>query len=140
LKFCRSAEWGYIPADEKQQIGLTFDDDGEFWMSYRDFVRHFTRMEICHLDPSAVDDSECKKWETSSFEGEWVRGVTAGGCRNYPSNYFSIKLNSTFKIQNKFLFFFTNIIFLRQKHFATTPNIASPWKSLTMILRQTSAP
>jgi calpain, invertebrate len=79
----RSPEWSYIPDGEKQVIGLTFDDDGEFWMSYRDFTRHFTRLEICNLAPKVVDDGFSKSWKMSSFEGKWVRGVTAGGCANY---------------------------------------------------------
>merc|ERR1712142_333609 len=33
----KSKEWAYIPDDEKKTLGLTFDDDGEFWMSYTDF-------------------------------------------------------------------------------------------------------
>ena len=44
-------------------------------------------MEIVHLSPEiydeVVEDEECKKkWELNSFEGAWVRGATAGGCRN----------------------------------------------------------
>ena len=29
---CRSAEWKLLTEDEKQEIGLTFQDDGEFWL------------------------------------------------------------------------------------------------------------
>lgn len=33
-----------------------------------------------------------KKWEMSVFEGEWVQGATAGGCRNYlESKFFFLK-------------------------------------------------
>lgn len=39
----KSPEWRYIPDSAKEEIGLTFDEDGEFWMSYRDFLNHFTR-------------------------------------------------------------------------------------------------
>ena len=57
-------------------------------MSYRDFITHFTRLEICNLNPDSLSEEELlaggkRKWEMSMFEGEWVRGVTAGGCRNY---------------------------------------------------------
>lgn len=67
---------------------MTFDDDGEFWMSFKDFQQHFNRLEICNLTPDSLTEEELteghkKKWEMSVFEGEWVRGVTAGGCRNF---------------------------------------------------------
>ena len=54
-------------------------------MSYRDFLKYFSRLEICNLSPDSLTEEEIgsKKWEMSVFEGEWVRGVTAGGCRNY---------------------------------------------------------
>lgn len=86
--FIRSPEWRFIPDEEKEEIGLTFDDDGEFWMSYKDFQTHFSRLEICNLNPDSLSEEEMlgsdkRKWEMSMFEGEWVRGVTAGGCRNY---------------------------------------------------------
>jgi len=79
----RSPEWRFIPEHERQEIGLVFDDDGEFWMSYQDFLSHFSRLEICNLNPDSLQEEPGKKWEMSVFEGEWVRGITAGGCRNY---------------------------------------------------------
>lgn len=83
----RSPEWRFIPDHEKEKLGLVFDVDGEFWMSFHDFTRHFTQLEICNLNPDSLttDDIDAgkKRWEMSVFEGEWVRGVTAGGCRNY---------------------------------------------------------
>nr|CAD7200723.1 unnamed protein product [Timema douglasi] len=83
----KSPEWRFIPASEKEEIGLTFDDDGEFWMSYRDFIKYFSRLEICNLNPDSLTEDQVeagkRKWEMSMFEGEWVRGVTAGGCRNF---------------------------------------------------------
>ncbi|OWR52714.1 calpain-A isoform 4, partial [Danaus plexippus plexippus] len=50
-------------------------------------------VEICNLNPDSLDPEECpegctKKWEMSVFEGEWVRGVTAGGCRNYLESFW----------------------------------------------------
>lgn len=89
----RSPEWQFISDDEKEELGLTFDDDGEFWMSFKDFMKHFDRLEICNLTPDSLTEEELteghkKKWEISVFEGEWVRGVTAGGCRNFLSKSF----------------------------------------------------
>ncbi|BFG05415.1 calpain-A [Drosophila madeirensis] len=87
-----SAEWRYIPEDQKQEIGLTFDRDGEFWMSFQDFLQHFDRVEICNLSPDSLTEDQQnsgkRKWEMSMYEGEWTPGVTAGGCRNFLDTFW----------------------------------------------------
>ncbi|XP_077522326.1 calpain-B-like isoform X12 [Amblyomma americanum] len=89
----QSREWSLVSAEEREAIGLTFDADGEFWMSERDFLREFHFLEICNLGPDSLDqeilsDTSKKKWEVSIFEGSWVRGATAGGCRNYLDTFW----------------------------------------------------
>ena len=53
-------------------------------MSFNDFLREFTRLELCNLTADALQNSQLKKWSSSLYQGEWRRGSTAGGCRNYP--------------------------------------------------------
>uniref|UniRef100_A0A1B0GLJ6 Calpain catalytic domain-containing protein n=1 Tax=Lutzomyia longipalpis TaxID=7200 RepID=A0A1B0GLJ6_LUTLO len=88
----QSPEWRYIPDHVKEQIGLNFDVDGEFWMSFKDFLTHFDRVELCNLSPDSLSDDQVsrgkKKWEMSVFEGEWTPGVTAGGCRNFLETFW----------------------------------------------------
>jgi len=93
IVFYRSAEWRFISESDKQSLGLIFDADGEFWMSYKDFVKYFSRLEICNLNPDLLTKEQLgtdhnKRWEMSVFEGEWVRGATAGGCRNFLGKVF----------------------------------------------------
>jgi len=62
---------------------MVLDDDGEFWMSFDDFLKYFSLLEICNLasdDLKREQNGTCSTWDLSVFEGEWVRGATAGGC------------------------------------------------------------
>ena len=62
---------------------MTKDDDGEFYMSFRDFLLYFGELEICHLTPESVSIEDAnKQFEVFSWHSEWRRGVTAGGCGN----------------------------------------------------------
>ncbi|KAI1295389.1 Calpain-A [Halotydeus destructor] len=84
-----SKEWSVISEDEKAELGLSFSADGEFWISFQDFKSNFTRLEICNLTPEPLDEEEGspKQWEASVFDGSWVSGVSAGGCRNNLNTY-----------------------------------------------------
>ncbi|XP_055625907.1 calpain-A-like isoform X3 [Toxorhynchites rutilus septentrionalis] len=88
----QSPEWRFIPDEQKEDLGLNFDVDGEFWMSYRDFCRYFDRIEICNLSPDSLSEEQENRsklrWEMSTFEGEWAIGSTAGGCRNYLQTFW----------------------------------------------------
>jgi calpain len=79
----RSPEWQAVAAAEKEELGLTFDHDGEFWMSYKDFVSNYQRLEIVFLGPDSLQDADAgRSYHSSLFEGAWKRKVNAGGCRN----------------------------------------------------------
>lgn len=54
-------------------------------MSFSDFLRHYSRLEICNLTPDTLTSESYKKWKLTKVDGTWRRGSTAGGCRNYPS-------------------------------------------------------
>ncbi|CAG0893965.1 unnamed protein product [Cyprideis torosa] len=95
----KSREWSLIPDDEREAIGLTFESDGEFWMSFKDFVNNFEKIEICNLSPDSLDETETNgktKWEMSMYEGAWVAGATAGGCRN---NLDTFWMNPQYRIE-----------------------------------------
>jgi len=71
-----------IPQHMRSQLGLTYRDDGEFYMSFRDFLRYFGELELCHLSPDAVETSDnAKRFEVFHFGGSWTQS-SAGGCGN----------------------------------------------------------
>lgn len=84
-----SAEWRYVPDEEKAYLGINFEDDGEFWMSYKDFIKYFDQLEICNLSPDALDMDNNFRWEVATFQGAWVAGESAGGCRNHINTFAS---------------------------------------------------
>lgn len=55
----------------------------DFRMEFEDFKANYDRVEICNMTPDDLTDSTRRKWEVNFFEGSWIRGSTAGGCRNY---------------------------------------------------------
>jgi len=91
-----SDEWGGIDDDTKEAIGLTFEHDGEFWMSYEDFKDNFQKLEICYLGPDTLLDEDegeyadwARRWEGQLLEGSWRRFVNAGGCPNFPKTFWT---------------------------------------------------
>ncbi|XP_055625913.1 calpain-B-like isoform X2 [Toxorhynchites rutilus septentrionalis] len=85
----QSPEWKYISEETKREIGLIFEVDGEFWISFQDFVKYFDRIEMCNLNPNCpIVQRTAYPWKQSAFEGEWVIGSTAGGCRNFPDTFW----------------------------------------------------
>ncbi|XP_066487050.1 calpain-3 [Tiliqua scincoides] len=84
-----SDEWNVIDRSEKTRLQHKVAEDGEFWISFEDFLRYFTKLEICNLTPDALEVDKLQTWTVSVTEGRWVRGCTAGGCRNYPDTFWT---------------------------------------------------
>jgi calpain, invertebrate len=86
-----SFEWKSMNEESRNIIGLNFDSDGEFWMEFTDFLKHFDRLEICNLGPESLIADKGNQprhdWSLDMFEGSWVKGISAAGCPNKPNQF-----------------------------------------------------
>ena len=53
---CSDINWTWVDEDTKDRLCLQSKDDGEFWMSYKDFCRHFSEVTICLTGPDFDGD------------------------------------------------------------------------------------
>jgi calpain, invertebrate len=84
-----SKEWDTVPEDMKRRMSLRRSSDGEFWMSYEDFVKRFNVIEVCNFSPGdAIEDSAQHdgKWHKITEKGEWIAGINSGGFKNVEIN------------------------------------------------------
>ncbi|CAL4093263.1 unnamed protein product, partial [Meganyctiphanes norvegica] len=61
----KSPEWSYIPEEEKAEIGLNFEHDGEFWMSFKKNSTGNCTFTLSEFNQNSGDDthgSTGKKW------------------------------------------------------------------------------
>ena len=67
-------------------------------MAYKDFISNFQKLEICNLGPDSLTGELAAKmkrrWEGVNHEGQWVKRVNAGGCRNYLGTYTHCLFNT----------------------------------------------
>ncbi|KAM4813537.1 calpain-9 isoform X2 [Urocitellus parryii] len=58
-------------------------------MAFQDFRAHFDKVEVCNLSPDALQEDALHRWEVAVHQGSWVRGSTAGGCRNFLDTFWT---------------------------------------------------
>lgn len=81
-----SEEWKKVSNSEREKIGVTVQDDGEFWMTFDDFIANFTDLILCRLINTSYLSLH-KTWEEAVIRGSWRCHDDplinrAGGCTN----------------------------------------------------------
>ncbi|XP_028132163.1 calpain-C isoform X2 [Diabrotica virgifera virgifera] len=88
--FIDSPEWSDISPQELDRIESKLQD-GEFWMPFSQFIKTFSHLEVVHLDNDTSRDEPSlhskNTWQMRLFQGNWQKGVSAGGCRNNPDTF-----------------------------------------------------
>uniref|UniRef100_A0A8C4QX26 Calpain 5 n=1 Tax=Eptatretus burgeri TaxID=7764 RepID=A0A8C4QX26_EPTBU len=86
-----SEEWNRVSQSERENMGMTIADDGEFWMSFDDWCKYFTDSIICRIINTSLFSIH-KTWEEVMIKGEWMLEANplknrAGGCVNNRSTF-----------------------------------------------------
>ncbi|XP_064615134.1 LOW QUALITY PROTEIN: calpain-5-like [Liolophura sinensis] len=76
-----SPEWQKISESDRRKIGLTFDEDGEFWMTFEDYCKNFTNTSICRVVNTSLFSIK-KTWHEGLAHAAWSKPNLAGGCLN----------------------------------------------------------
>uniref|UniRef100_A0A1I7SLZ9 Calpain catalytic domain-containing protein n=2 Tax=Bursaphelenchus xylophilus TaxID=6326 RepID=A0A1I7SLZ9_BURXY len=93
-----SPEWEQVSSAHKAELGITVDEDGEFWMPWDEFIRYFTDISVCQLfNTSAAKKSKAfqlryhefvafDRWTTNNVK-LGAPNDRAGGCANFPGTF-----------------------------------------------------
>ncbi|XP_035482413.2 calpain-5-like [Scophthalmus maximus] len=86
-----SEEWSKVGDTERGNLGITVEDDGEFWMSFADWCKFFTEADVCRLINTSVI-SVHKTWNEVVHFGSWTKNADpllnrCGGCANHKPTF-----------------------------------------------------
>ncbi|XP_029957693.1 calpain-5-like isoform X1 [Salarias fasciatus] len=86
-----SEEWEKIGDMERGNLGITVEDDGEFWMSFADWCKYFTDADVCRVINTSVM-SVHKTWHEVMHFGSWTKNAEpllnrCGGCANHKATF-----------------------------------------------------
>ncbi|GFN79965.1 calpain-5 [Plakobranchus ocellatus] len=83
-----SPEWEKISKSDRDKIGLTFEEDGEFWMTFEDYCKYFVQTCICRVVNTSYL-SLAKTWHEGLAHGAWAKPNRAGGCPNNKDTFLN---------------------------------------------------
>ncbi|XP_078268158.1 calpain-5-like [Rhinoraja longicauda] len=86
-----SQDWKRVNGKECERIGVDVKNDGEFWMTFRDWCEVFTNVIACRLVNTSLWSIN-KTWDEVALPGAWRLHddpslSRAGGCTNYMDTF-----------------------------------------------------
>ncbi|XP_043914833.1 calpain-13-like [Protopterus annectens] len=75
------AQWNQLHPELRSKL-FTKREDGEFWMSFKDFKEQFNYLHICALCMDFFQPDRKSNWSSVLHRDAWHKGNTAGGCQN----------------------------------------------------------
>ena len=84
--------WNQVPNEVKHRLNFHQKNDGEFYISIKDFVKMFDQVTICHLNLKAIDE-KAKGWQKSEIAQIWPQSLYEGLLTNH--HQFLIQLNDS---------------------------------------------
>ncbi|XP_042336332.1 calpain-6 [Sceloporus undulatus] len=86
-----SEEWKNVSKAERKKLGLMVENDGEFWMTFEDWCKNFTDVDICRIVNTSLF-SVHKTWEKKTMRGQWTKNTDpllnrSGGCSNQKATF-----------------------------------------------------
>ncbi|XP_006008487.1 calpain-5-like isoform X1 [Latimeria chalumnae] len=88
----KSDEWKNVSRGEREKMGVTVQDDGEFWMDFKDFSQYFTDMVVCRRINTTLLSFH-KTWVEAMLFSQWSSSDVplqnrSGGCLNNRETFF----------------------------------------------------
>ncbi|XP_058275868.1 calpain-13 isoform X2 [Hirundo rustica] len=93
-----SPQWIYVDPEYREAL-LRNKDDGEFWMSCKNFQEQFSWLYICNNTPTFLEfgDEHCTAWSLNSYTSLWSPGrptrrsrYSPGAASTNPQYFFKV--------------------------------------------------
>lgn len=94
--WCKSSpEWSKVSAALQATLKANDQSDGQFYISFEDFLVHYDSLDLVHTDFNAMYNKASSTFDLNfasmpSIENAWVIGKNSGGCGNGdPKKYWT---------------------------------------------------
>ncbi|RUS75116.1 hypothetical protein EGW08_017123 [Elysia chlorotica] len=74
----KSKEWKSVAVHEWAKMGVKFEKEGEFWISFQEWIKYFTDVNVCHFVNTSYFTLK-KSWTETIWFSEWSSAGRNGG-------------------------------------------------------------